>query len=138
MQAAFWYRKAADQGDAPAQRGLGNLYDDGHGVPQDHTQAAVWWRKAAEQGDAIAQVALGLSYALGQGVPQDYAEAYFWLDLAASGKLEYGKPEDAAKLPDVSKIRDDTASHLTSTVLLQTQERARKWFEDHAAKTPPQ
>jgi TPR repeat protein len=41
-----------------AQFNLGILYDDGHGVPQDHAQASTWLRKAADQGDADAQGAL--------------------------------------------------------------------------------
>jgi uncharacterized protein len=30
-----WYKKAADQGDAPAQFNLGFMYSNGLGVPQD-------------------------------------------------------------------------------------------------------
>ena len=37
----FWYRKAAEQGDATAQRELGVMYDDGQGVEQDDKQAAI-------------------------------------------------------------------------------------------------
>ena|GEM_PF-3572907 len=82
-QAAFWYRKAADQGDADAQDALGVLYDDGRGVPQDYAEAAFWYRKAADQGDADAQDALGVLYDDGRGVPQDYAEAALWYRKAA-------------------------------------------------------
>jgi hypothetical protein len=79
----------------------------------------------AVRGDADAQLIIGKMYFAGTGVPQDYVEAYFWFDLAASGKSETMKQEDVAKL------RDDAAAHLTPTLLLQTQERARKWSEDH-------
>ncbi len=34
-QAVYWYRKAADQGNADAQLNLGRMYDNGRGVPQD-------------------------------------------------------------------------------------------------------
>jgi TPR repeat protein len=47
VQAALWFRKAAEQGDAYAQKMLGDLYSDGQGVPQDHAQAAAWYRQAA-------------------------------------------------------------------------------------------
>jgi hypothetical protein len=123
---------AAKQGEPNAQFNIGFLYESGNGVSQDFSEAMRWYRKAADQGDADAQFHLGNLYSEGRGVPQDYAEAYFWLDLAASGKLEITKPEE------VSKVRDGTSSHLTNTVLLQTQERARKWFEDHSAKSNPQ
>lgn len=51
QQAASWYRKAAEQGDATAQRLLGFLYEEGQGVAQDYSQAMTWYRKAAEQDD---------------------------------------------------------------------------------------
>ncbi|MGD0521111.1 MAG: bifunctional trypsin-like peptidase domain-containing/SEL1-like repeat protein [Terracidiphilus sp.] len=124
-KAASWYRKSADLGSPQGQFGLGVLYENGHGVTQDFTQAAVWYRKAAEQGDPDAQYALGEKYYRGQGVPRDYAEAYFWAYLAMSGSQINTAPEDAAVL------RDDAASHLSSTVLTQTRARARKWLEEH-------
>ena len=130
-ESAMWFRKAAEKGDASSQHILGLDYATGLGVPQDYAQAAVWFRKSAEQGDASAQTDLGIRFANGQGLPQDYAEAYFWFDLAASGKLKGTEQENAVKL------RDDAASHLTSPVLSQTQERARRWFEDHAVKNLP-
>jgi TPR repeat protein len=48
-------RPLADQGDAGAQNGLGNMYTNGQGVPQDYAQAAFWYRKAARQSYAVAQ-----------------------------------------------------------------------------------
>ena len=58
-QAAYWYRKAAEQGDRMGQYSLGALYRAGRGVPKDARQAGVWIRRAAEQGYALAQYALG-------------------------------------------------------------------------------
>ena len=127
-QAAVWWRKAAEQGFAPAQYSLGLSCDFGKGVPLDHAQAAKWYRKAAEQGYASAQFNLATLYYKGEGVRQDYAEAYFWYDVAASGEV------NGINRESVSKDRDDAAFRLTPEVLLQTQERARKWFEDHPAK----
>jgi uncharacterized protein len=128
VQAAIWYRKAAEQGDADAQNNLGAAYHEGHGVARDYAQAVVWIRKSAEHGNARGQMSLGGLYLAGDGVPQDYAEAYFWLDIAASGKLE------DSTMKDLRTDRDDAASNLTKTVLLQTQERARRWFEAHPPK----
>ena len=50
-----WYRLAADQGLDLAQSNLGNMYDNGYGVPQDYIQAHMWFNLAAAQGneDAI-------------------------------------------------------------------------------------
>ena len=38
-QAIYWWRKAADQGDAEAQFNLGLSYFNGGGVKQDMSQA---------------------------------------------------------------------------------------------------
>jgi hypothetical protein len=53
------FRKAAEQGDAPAQFRLGGAYFFGRGVAEDHAEAVRWWRKAADQGHAGAQDLLG-------------------------------------------------------------------------------
>jgi len=57
-EAVRWYRKAADQGYAIAQYDLGNMYDQGKGVPQNYGEARRWYRKAADQGYTNAQRAL--------------------------------------------------------------------------------
>jgi len=46
-QAAEWYRKAAEQGDATAQASLGVLYSIGQGVPRDDIEAYFWLDLAA-------------------------------------------------------------------------------------------
>jgi TPR repeat protein len=45
-EAAAWYKKAADQGNAKAQYNLGALYERGNGVPQDYVQALKWYSLA--------------------------------------------------------------------------------------------
>jgi TPR repeat protein len=77
------YQKAADQGDATAQRNLGFMYGNGLGVSQDYAEALKWYQKAADQGDGLAQRNLGLMYANGLGVSQDYTEALKWYQKAA-------------------------------------------------------
>ena len=51
-QAVYWYRKAADQGNANAQYNLGVMYENGEGVAKDDKQAVYWYRKAADQGNS--------------------------------------------------------------------------------------
>jgi TPR repeat protein len=149
-EAMIEFQKAAERGNAEAQYMLGQIYEDGgmgmavpdsdgsytdgrvvnfHPVPNDFGLAAKWYRMAAKQGNALAQNHLGSIYADGRGVPQDYAEAYFWLSLASAN----GSHSSTNGVDD----RDLAASHLTKTVLLQTQERARKWFEDHPGRPNP-
>ena len=67
--------KAADQGNAGAQKKLGVLYQTGLGVPKDLTKAAELYQKAADRGNAGAQNDLGVLYQTGQGVPEDLTKA---------------------------------------------------------------
>ena len=83
LEAVRWHRKAAEQGHAEAQYGLGIRYARGEGVDQDYVEAVRWYRKAAEQGHAEAQYGLGIRYARGEGVDQDYVEAVRWYRKAA-------------------------------------------------------
>ena len=76
-------RSAAEQGDASAQNNLGQMYDNGQGVPLDDQEAVKWYRLAAEQGYVDAQYSLGFRYDNGRGVPQDDQEAVKWYRLAA-------------------------------------------------------
>jgi uncharacterized protein len=48
-EAAKWYRKAAEQGNASAQAALGGMYANGDGVPQDYVKAHKWFNLAASR-----------------------------------------------------------------------------------------
>ena len=77
------YRRAAEQGSAPAQFYLSMMYNSGYGVRQNHAKAVKWLLKAAEQDLAPAQNNLGGMYNSGLGVPPDYVEAAKWFRKAA-------------------------------------------------------
>ena len=72
-----------EQGFAPAQDYLGQLYELGQGVAQDSREALRWYRRAAEDGWASAQFHLGRMHRDGSGVVQDLAEAARWFRKAA-------------------------------------------------------
>ena len=55
VEAAKWYRMAAEQGHAEAQYHLGVMYLEGSGVPNDGAETVRWYRKAADQGNADAK-----------------------------------------------------------------------------------
>ena len=74
----------ADHGDASAQYHLGIMYDEGHGVPQNHDKAMRLYEKAADKGNAEAQRRLGFMYEKGHDVPQDYNKASMWYEMAAN------------------------------------------------------
>jgi len=82
-EAVKWYLKAAEQGYALAQYGMGYCYYYGQGVPMDFVKAAEWWQKSAEQGNAQAQNTLGMCYLNGNGVTKDDAKSFEWTRKSA-------------------------------------------------------
>ncbi len=54
VQAAHWYRRAAESGNAEAQLNLAELYDFGRGVERDPARAMFWLGLAAAQGNGWA------------------------------------------------------------------------------------
>ena len=93
VEAAKWYRKAAEQEDAEAQARLGHMYQWGTGVPKDDVEAIKWYWKAARQGHREAQQVMGFAYEKGvnrgnwsatgyRGVTRDDVEAYAWFSLS--------------------------------------------------------
>ncbi len=105
----------AEQGDAEAQRALGEMYRQGNGVRQNYKSAAWWFRLAAEQGNAAAQVKLGDAYSSGNGVPLDNMYAYMWWSIAASSFNR-----------DAIRLRDRTAGKLSTAQLERAQSMARE------------
>ena len=104
VEAAKWFRRAAEQGHAEAQRELAFLYSIGEGVVPDDAEAAAWLLKAAKQGNADVQFDLANRYEKGEGVPHDEASAIAWFRKAAEqdhvdAQYELGrllaKPESA-------------------------------------------
>ena len=130
VKAVKWIRKAAEQGFAPAQLGLGNFYDEGIGVEKDEVEAVKWYRKAAEQGDAAAQFAqmeLGQCYGEGIGVEKDEAYAYFNLAVitveSASQKRD---AMDNVMSESARQTRDAMDNVMSSTQRAEGQRRTKE------------
>jgi TPR repeat protein len=83
-EAAEWFQKSAERGNAKAKNNLGLMYEKGLGVKKNEREAAKWYRKAAEQDFAIAQYNLGLMYEFGLGVKEDLKEAERWYKRSAN------------------------------------------------------
>ncbi len=111
-----WFRKAAAQGDASGQRGLGVMYFGGEGVRQSYSEAAKLFRSAADQGDASAQNDLGAMYANGQGVPRSLVQAHVSFNIAASGSAI--KKEDRDK---AVRNRELVAKKMTAAQIAEAQ-----------------
>ena len=86
-EAAQWFRRAAEQGHAEAQRAFGLMLAGGYGIDRDDAAAVRWFQLAADQGLAEGQFSLGMMYARGNGVHQDDVEAGRWVRLAAAQGL---------------------------------------------------
>jgi len=89
VQAAFWFRKAADQGHTDSQLFLANLLAGGEGVEPDYPEAARLYQLVSDADDVYSPMAeyyLGEMYASGKGVSRDYVEAArYWKRAAEHG-----------------------------------------------------
>lgn len=73
----------AEADNAEAAFWLGDMYEDGLGVPNDIDTALRWYRKAAEGDWTAAETRLGEIYFNGTETVQDFAKAHKWLEQAA-------------------------------------------------------
>jgi TPR repeat protein len=145
-------RKSAEKGDASAQFRLGQLYDEGTGVPKDYRQAMEWFEKAAKQGHVGAQINLGTLYLQGEGAPQSDQMALFWFrqaaeqgDALAFAKLGWMSAQGRGVLQDfiqahkwynlaaanghgkAAEYRDALAKQMTPAQIAEAQKLAREW-----------
>lgn len=85
--AVVYFRKAADQGSADGQFGLGSMYSIGEGVKKDLSAARRWITLAAEQGHKQAVGVMAQAYMSGQlGIDEkerQSEEALRWIRKAA-------------------------------------------------------
>lgn len=122
VEAAKWYRKAADQGVAEAQYKLGLMYSNGDGLPKDLGEAVKWYRKAAELGLTKAQYSLGAAYEEGCGVLKDPLEAYAWFNIVAVSDR------------DARKKREELGKILTPEQRILAQQRSTELHKEIEAK----
>lgn len=90
--------KAAEQGNAKAQRYLAIRYNNGDGLSRSLAKAVEWFTKAAEGGDFYAQLVLGEFYKIGIGVTKNdrIAKEYFAKAAKSSQKaVERGRDAEA-------------------------------------------
>jgi len=107
VEALKWLSTAAKQDQPDAQVTLGQMYENGEGVPQDYELAAHWYRKAADHtidlgGAGVGANSLVQLYQDGYATPQDYVFVY--LGYAYVGYTD--GMEDVAQKMNVSQIAD--------------------------------
>ncbi len=122
-EAVRWYRRLASQNFrwpdlhplvTKAQFVLGELYEQGLGVPQDDQQAAAWFESAAERGHGHAQLRLATMYLAERGVERFLARALMWIDLAATRLVN-----DTEGLGRVKRMRDVLLVEMTELEVLE-------------------
>jgi TPR repeat protein/SpoVK/Ycf46/Vps4 family AAA+-type ATPase len=79
-----WFMRAADHGDAEAQRYLAYAYLQGRGVDLNKEEGIRRLHIAAESGDSPSQRQLGFHYSTGDCVPIDPALGIHWFQLSAN------------------------------------------------------
>lgn len=78
-EAVTWFRKAADQGNAAGEFGLGRMYALGEGIEKDPKKALYWITLAAEKDYLLAVKLLAQAYRRGElGLTVDPQQAQLW------------------------------------------------------------
>ena len=111
-----WLSMAAKQDQPDAQVALGQMYENGEGVPQDYGVAACWYRKAADHtvdlgGAGVGANSLVQLYQDGHATAQDYVFVY----------LFYAYTEDKDGMQKVS-------DKMSASQIADAQRRVREWM----------
>lgn len=125
VQAAYWYRKAADAGDPMAQNQLGYLCLKGIGVEKSDSEAFRWFLRASAGGSSTGKLNLAVAYLQGVGIRSDAALAAALLRQAADS----GNPRAAAYLGIL---------YFNGIGVEKDHAIAARWFGRAAAKKDPE
>ncbi|MDR2090492.1 MAG: hypothetical protein LBP62_02425 [Clostridiales bacterium] len=137
-EAAIWYEKSANGGNADAANNLAVLTQYGRGVPQDYERAAAIYQAAADAGNANALYNLGNCYYNGWGVPKDsikaaklYKKAAEQGHAKAQNNLAYlyetgdgvrQNPDEAARLYEASAAQGNAYAENRKGLCLESAE----------------
>lgn len=123
-------RNAAADGDASAQKALGDRYLKGVGVAMDEAGGVNWLKRAADQRHSGAQVQLGFWYQTTKSTMQDDIEASKWYLLAAESGDRVGMFDLGTMCANGHGVAQDFKQAM-SWFLKAAQEREAepKWFE---------
>jgi TPR repeat protein len=100
-EAARWFRRAAEAGDARAENYLGYAYMRGWGVPTNYSQARYWLGKSAAANDRLGLFNLASMDEHGLGGPADVTTAISLYKRSAS--TGYVGARDALRRLGISK-----------------------------------
>ena len=120
VQAAAWYRKAAEQGDPRAQFKLGLMYRYGPGYSPSLDRWVEVFDPAPVYARPTAQTNPAAKYNPGSGIPKDSVEAHKWMSLAAARATG----DNQKRFADA---RDSLAKVMTPEQIAEAQKRASEW-----------
>ncbi|TDK35637.1 sel1 repeat family protein [Rhizobium deserti] len=119
---ARYFRVSAEKGNAVAAFKLGEIYENGIGLPKDPIQAFTWYMRAAARNDKDGQLKVGWCYQKGIGVQPDPQIAAIWYRISAENKNVWAYHMLAFMLADGQGMKQDLAL-------------ARRYFEISLPKT---
>ncbi len=114
--------RAAEAGNAIAQRSIATMFQHGAGVNRSDDSAAHWFAEAARNGDTESMYQLAMAYERGRGVKKDQGAALDWYTRAGN-----------AGQPDASFIVGDAyeRGHLGAP---KDKAKAIEWYRKAAAQ----
>jgi uncharacterized protein len=119
------WKPLADKGDADAEFGLGEVYEQGKG---DYRAAEHWYATAAEHDSAQAKYRLMLIYMAGNTqFPPDLVRAYGWMLLASAG---------GAQSQTLDELHRQLDAHLSAEERREGQNFATSWNEARKPAAP--
>lgn len=134
-EAARWFKRAADLGDASAAYDYALMLAQGAGVPKDERASIAFFQMAADQGHAMAQYQMGNFLIEGAVVPRDdVGAAYYWKLAAdqgdAASQNSYGiclkdgsgvtrDPAQAVRYFEMSAAQGQASGHNNLGVMLR-------------------
>src|ERR1700728_2564109 len=102
------YKKAADQGFAPAENNVAMMYRNGWGVEPNVGTALVWYQKAAAQDFVLSDYALGQFYENGfGGLRKDPDKAVYWYRKAVDQNFVNAENDLGAMYENGTEIKKD-------------------------------
>lgn len=121
VEAAKWYRMAAEQDHTEAIQHLAVMHGGRMGLERNEEEALRWYRKGAELGSADCIWGLGRCYLKGSGVKADSVTAYALFSASLDG-VEFPEQKKA-----MTARRDELGRLLTAEQLKQAEPITEQW-----------
>jgi len=107
QKAAATFLKCSQMGHVRCTSALGQMYDQGNGVPLDRARAVLYLKRGAEAGNRGAQYTYGIYFEEGEVIPRDIKKALEWYMKSA----EQGFPEGERHIGFAYEFADLTLPH---------------------------